>query len=87
MNLTLSTRQAAGVTIVDMRGTIILGEESAALRNLVFDLLKAGHKKILFNLADVDYIDSSGLDHLISALTSVRKEQGNLKLIISKKCS
>src|SRR5215469_2113843 len=64
MNLMMSTRQVDGVTIVDMKGRIILGEESAALRSLVFDLLKEGHRKILFNLRDVDYIDSSGLGHL-----------------------
>ena len=85
MNLTMSTRQVGDVSIVDLRGRIILGEESAALRNFVFDLLKEGHKNILFNLNDVDYIDSSGLGHLISALTSVRKKQGDLKLLNLRK--
>lgn len=85
MNLMMSTRQVDGVTIVDMKGRIILGEESAALRDLVFDLLKEGHRKILFNLRDVDYIDSSGLGHLISAFTSVRKKQGDLKLLNLRK--
>ena len=85
MNLTMNKRQMGDVTIVDMRGRIILGEESAALRNLVFDLLKDGHRKILFNLAEVDYIDSSGLGHLIGAFTSVKKKQGDLKLLNLKK--
>jgi anti-sigma B factor antagonist len=66
---------------VDISGRIVLGEESAALRDLVCDLLSKGHKKILFNLADVNYIDSSGLGHLVSAFTSVRKQQGELKLL------
>jgi len=81
MNLIMNTRQVGSVTIVDMSGQIILGEESAALRKLVFDLLNDGHRKILFNLSDVDYIDSSGLGNLISAFTSVRKKQGELKLL------
>jgi anti-sigma B factor antagonist len=81
MNMTTSTRQVRGVTIVDMRGRIVLGEESAALRDLVSDLLSQGHKKILFNLADVNYIDSSGLGSLVSAFTSVRKQGGELKLL------
>ena len=85
MNLMMSTRQVDGVTIVDMKGRIILGEESAALRDLVFDLLKEGHRKILFNMRDVDYIDSSGLGHLISAFASVRKKQGDLKLLNLRK--
>src|SRR6266699_840135 len=81
MNMTATTRQAGGVTIVDISGRIVLGEESAALRSLVSELLSKGHKKILFNLGDVDYIDSSGLGHLVSAFTSVQKQGGELKLL------
>jgi anti-sigma B factor antagonist len=81
MNMTTSIRQVGGVTIVDISGRIQLGEESAALRDLVSHLLSKGHKKILFNLGDVNYIDSSGLGHLVSAFTSVRKQGGELKLL------
>ncbi len=62
MNMMTSSRQVGGVTIVDISGRIVLGEESGALRELVCDLLSKGHKKILFNLGDVQTtIDSSGL--------------------------
>jgi anti-sigma B factor antagonist len=81
MNMMTSIRQVGGVTIVDISGRIVLGEESAALRNLVCDLLSKGQKRILFNLSDVNYIDSSGLGHLVSAFTSVRKQEGELKLL------
>ena len=81
MTMTTTTRQVGGVTIVDISGRVVLGEESAALRNLVGDLLNKGHKKILFNLGDVNYIDSSGLGSLVSAFTSVRKQEGELKLL------
>lgn len=81
MQMITSTRQVGGITIVDISGRIVLGEESAALRGLVCDLLSKGHKKILFNLADINYIDSSGLGHLVSAFTSVRKQGGELKLL------
>jgi anti-sigma B factor antagonist len=81
MNITTSTRQVAGVTIVDISGRIELGEESAAVRNLVGDLLGAGNKKILLNLAGVDYIDSSGLGALVGAFTSAHKQGGQLKLL------
>jgi anti-sigma B factor antagonist len=76
-----STRQVNDVTIVQMKGRIVLGEESASLRDLVRDLLSKGRKKILFNLGDVDYIDSSGLGSLVSAFTSVRRQGGELKLL------
>jgi anti-sigma B factor antagonist len=81
MNMTTSIREVGGVTIVDISGRIELGQESAALRNLVCNLLSKGHKKILFNLGNVNYIDSSGLGHLVSAFTSVRKQGGELKLL------
>ena len=81
MNMTTSIRQVDGVTIADISGRIVLGEESAALRELVGDLLSKGHKKILLNLGDVTYIDSTGLGSLVSAFTSVRKQGGELKLL------
>jgi anti-sigma B factor antagonist len=81
MDMTTTVRQVAAVTIVDIGGRIVLGKESAALRNLVFELLSEGHKGILFNLGDVNYIDSSGLGLLVSAHTSVRNQGGELKLL------
>jgi anti-sigma B factor antagonist len=81
MHMITSTRQVGGVMIVEISGRIVLGEESAALRQLVCDLLSKGHKNILFNLSDVNYIDSSGLGNLVGAFTSVRKQGGELKLL------
>jgi len=81
MDLTTTTRQVGDTVIIDINGRIVLGEASAALRSLVADLLKNGHKKILFNLANVSYIDSSGLGQLVSAYVAVRKQAGELKLL------
>ena len=81
MKMTTSIRQVGGVTVVDVSGRIELGEESAALRDLIGDLLGKGNKQILLNLGDVHYIDSSGLGTLVSAFTSVRKQGGELKLL------
>jgi anti-sigma B factor antagonist len=81
MDLKTSTRQVGGVTVVDVSGRITLGQESAAVRDLVTELLSRGQKKILFNLADVQYIDSSGLGSLVSAFTSARKQGAELKLV------
>jgi anti-sigma B factor antagonist len=81
MNMTLSTRQVGGITILDIGGRIVLGEDSASVRDVIRDLLKNGHKQILFNLGDVDYIDTIGLGSLVGALTTVRKQGGDLKLL------
>jgi anti-sigma B factor antagonist len=69
------------VSIVDVSGRIVLGEESAALRTVIGDLVREGHNKILLNLGDVNYIDSSGLGSLVSSFASVKKQGGELKLL------
>ncbi|MGE5322345.1 MAG: STAS domain-containing protein [Actinomycetota bacterium] len=76
-----SNRQINGVTVVDMSGRITLGEGSVILRDTIKDLLGKGQKKILLNLGDVTYIDSSGIGELVSAFTSVRNQGGELKLL------
>jgi anti-sigma B factor antagonist len=76
-----STRQVSGVTIVDLSGRITLGEGSVLLRDLVRDLVTKGQRKILLNLGDVTYIDSSGIGELVSAFTTVRNQGGELKLL------
>ena len=81
MSMKISTRQVDGVTIVDCSGRITLGEGSVTLRDTVGQLLGKNQKKILLNLGDVNYIDSSGIGELVSAFTTVRKQGGELKLL------
>ena len=81
MSMKASTRQVDGVTIVDLSGRITLGEGSVVLRDTIKDLLGKGQKKILLNLGDVSYIDSSGIGELVSAFTTVRNQGGELKLL------
>jgi anti-sigma B factor antagonist len=76
-----SSRQVDGVTIVDLSGRITLGEGSVVLRDLVRDMIAKGNKKILLNLGDVTYIDSSGIGELVSAYTTIRNQAGDLKLL------
>ena len=73
MTMKVGSRQVDGVTIVDCSGRITLGEGSVILRDTVRDLLSKGNKKIVLNLADVNYIDSSGIGELVSAFTAVRR--------------
>jgi anti-sigma B factor antagonist len=76
-----STRQVDGITVVDLSGRITLGEGSVVLRDAVRDLLAKGEKRLLLNLGDVTYIDSSGIGELVSAFTTVRNQGGELKLL------
>ncbi|MGA8939943.1 MAG: STAS domain-containing protein [Acidobacteriaceae bacterium] len=81
MSMKLATREVSGVTIVDLSGKITLGEGGMTLRDEVHKLLAVGSKKIVLNLADVNYIDSSGLGELVSAYTAVKNAGGELKLL------
>ena len=76
----LSTREVDHVTIVDITGRIILGE-TGQLRDTVCDLISQKKKKIILNLAGVDYIDSSGVGELVGCFISVRNSAGELKLL------
>lgn len=66
---------------MDVSGRITLGEGSSTLRDALRDLVAKGHKKILLNLGDVSYIDSSGIGELVSGFTSVSNLGGSLKLL------
>ena len=81
MNLKTNSREVDGITIVDCSGRITLGEGSVVLRDAVKELLTKGQKKILLNLGDVNYIDSSGIGELVSAYTTVKNQGGELKLL------
>jgi len=80
-SLFATCREAGPVTIVDLSGRIALGEGSALLRKTVRDLLDSGQTRILLNLGDVNYIDSSGIGELVSGFTAVRNRTGELKLL------
>ena len=81
VRLQIHTRHEGDVTIVDMTGRITLGEGSTALREMMRQLADQGFKKILLNLHNVGYIDSSGLGELVKAYTTVRGCGGHLKLV------
>jgi anti-sigma B factor antagonist len=69
------------VAVVDVAGRITLGEGSSVLRDAMRDLVSKGQKKILLNLGEVSYIDSSGIGELVSGFTTVTNSGGALKLL------
>jgi len=81
MSMKFTTRHVDGITVLDLSGKITLGEGSVTIRDAVRDVLATGSTKILLNLADVNYIDSSGIGELVSALTAVKNAGGQLKLL------
>ena len=80
MALRMTDRTVGTVDVLDLEGRIVLGEESNSFREKVKSLLAAGKKKIVLNLANVSYIDSSGLGALVATFTTARNQGGTLKL-------
>lgn len=78
--LRITDRDVNGVSVLDMDGRIVLGEESSAFRERFKALMAAGRKKIVLNLADVTYIDSAGLGTLVATFNSARSQGATLKL-------
>ena len=81
MSVKLTTRQVGDVTVIDAAGRITLGEGASTFRDTVRDLAAKGDKKLLLNLSDVSYIDSSGIGEMVSGFTTVTNHGGQLKLL------
>ncbi len=81
MSVKLTNRQVGDVTVIDVVGRITLGEGASVLRDELRDLVKKDQKKILLNMREVTYIDSSGIGELVSAYTSITNQGGHLKLL------
>ena len=81
MKLNLNIRNVDGVSVVDLSGRLVLGEEAISLRQALNDLLAKDEKKILLNLAGIGYVDTSGLGTLVTGLASATSANAQLKLV------
>ena len=81
MSLNVKTRKVDGVVVVDLSGRLTIGEPVLLLRETLRVQVNDGARHLILNLGDVSYIDSSGLGELVSAYTTVRNKQGDVKLL------
>src|ERR1700722_1576379 len=75
-----NTRQIEDIVVVDVSGRITLGEGNVMLREIVRDLVDKGTTKVVLNLSEVNYIDSSGVGELVKTHTTIQNKGGQLKL-------
>jgi anti-sigma B factor antagonist len=80
MDLNISNKQVGDVSVVVLKGRIVLGEGSSALRERIKSLVDDGRKKIVLNMENVTYIDSAGLGTLVAAHISAKKQDAALHL-------
>ena len=81
MALEITQRERESVTVLDLKGRITVGDDAGTLRDAVSTLNQQPGRSLVFNLAGVDYIDSTGLGALVVSATSLRKNGGNVKLL------
>lgn len=81
MSMKMAVHEKSGVSVVDISGKLTLGESTNALRNKMNELAESGSDRILLNMADVTYIDSSGIGELVAAHATVANAGGDIKLL------
>ena len=80
MSLDIQSRERESIVILELKGRITVGKEASALREAVATI-NTGPRNVVLDLADVDYIDSTGLGALVVVANSLRKNGGNVKLL------
>ena len=80
MTVQITSREVDGVFVVTLEGRIVLGEESHSLREKLKSLLAEGKKKIVLNMVNIKYIDSSGLGTLVAAHVSAKAQGASVRL-------
>lgn len=75
-----TTRHIDDIAVLEITGRITLGEGNVMLREIVRELIDKGNKKIVLNLGEVQYVDSSGVGELVKTHTTVRNQGGQLRL-------
>jgi anti-sigma B factor antagonist len=80
-NLEIQVREKEGITILDLKGRLAVGEPCTLLREKVEQVVADGHNKVILNLKHVDYIDSTGLGSMVICFTRLQKAGGAMKLV------
>src|SRR5262245_1597200 len=81
MGLEIKQREREGISILDLNGRITTGEEATLFRETIHKMATAGVPNLILNLAEVEYIDSTGLGAIVVCSTAVRKAGGAAKLL------
>lgn len=77
----IEERSVSGITVLDLKGKMLIGEGDEMLREKINSLVESGKNKVLLNLADVPYVDSAGLGEIVRCYTTVSRKDGKLKLL------
>jgi anti-sigma B factor antagonist len=77
----IEERTVGEVTILDMKGKLVLGDGDTLLKDKLHSLVNQGRRQFILNLGDVPYMDSAGIGEVVRAHTTVSRAGGSLKLL------
>src|SRR6267142_237162 len=77
----IEERSAGDVVVLDLKGKMTLGEGDELLRDKVNSLVQQGRTKVVLNLEGVPYIDSAGLGEIVRTYTTIKRQDGSMKLL------
>lgn len=81
MSLEIQSHEKEGITILDLKGRLVVGEACTLMRERINAEIAKGNRQLILNLQQVDYIDSTGLGSMVICYTSLQKQGGSLKLV------
>jgi len=81
MSLEIKEREREGICILDMNGRLTVGDEASKFRERMSKLIASGRHSIILNMAQVDYVDSTGLGAMVMCYTTLNRDGGKVKLL------
>jgi anti-sigma B factor antagonist len=81
MSLEIREREREGVRILDLDGRLTVGDEVAKFREYINKMIALNERNIILNMAQVDYVDSTGLGALVMYYTTLQRDGGKVKLL------
>ncbi len=76
----LSDRMQSNIVILQPKGKIMGGPDTTLLHDKLHEYIEQNKRQVVIDLADVDWMNSTGLGILIAGYTTLRNNQGELKL-------
>jgi anti-sigma B factor antagonist len=81
MSMEIQRREREGITILELKGRLAVGESCTLLRESVNEQIAQGNKQLILNLQHIDYIDSTWLGSMVICYTTLQKLGGGMKLV------
>lgn len=81
MSFRISIRESGDVTVLDLCGKLTIDGESELLSRYLRRLVAKGVRNLLLNLTELTQTDSTGVGVIVGTFVTLKRKDGNLKLL------